>query len=851
MEEIFLNFLNNKAQEILEETGKLSASLFTIEKDKNALFLLNHNSQAFLKLFEFLKSEDKVFILKGYSGSGKSEITDLIVKNFLSENVLTFKFLWQTGTNLDDILLSIYKDFTVFASKRKIILPKTDTIIFSEKINSYIKHCDREMLFVFDYLELSFISQKKQDEFCDFINYLLKFPNIKILIISRALNPKDIKINQSVSSYALRPLGEEEVQKLLYINDIAFDEESLSRLVADSGGHYIFLSMFILLSEILDIKPQELFEEYKNKGMSFSDFLLQKNLALLSDKFLTLFYLLSVIRLGVSERFIISRKIASKDDLEYLLRRRIITYEFGLYYLKDFFKSKYLQTIPVEIKKKIYSELIDFYESLLPKKPFERDLLISRITMRKEIEACNDAIELLKIEKKKFKRPSTGKNFNYLSYSTMSNSEWNTQTPNYSPTNIPKISKKPSSTFGKAHLSKEDVNLLNLISPKDMLESELTSIVNRSEMLTNQAQETKNKEKDEEKNKQIEDFEELIFKAKTKESEFKYREAIIFYEKALEQSDNPLYEAKCPALIFRTAFCYRHIQETDKAVHLFQKAAELYSKMNSEKSITALLCVAQSYSEVYRFEEAKEAYLKVLGFGKVLPDNIFIRANLDMAEIEDNNLNTESAAGYANNALQTAEKVDNKKLLTESYFKYALYNDDLGNFSIALKYYLKCVQASDNIDDNRFLSPAYSNLALLCYEKSDIQSAILYHQKAIEIDEKLHNNEGLYFSYIKLSEIYKKSDYSKTYEYLIKALKVVRKSEDKTHLITVYIELGDCYFKTGKIRKAIKSYTLANKLIEEYSKFEELYTLEGKLSVLKNSIGHAKYSQYLKEISRK
>ncbi len=844
-------FLNYKAEEILKETDKLSASIFSIKKDKNSLFLLNHNSQALLKLFEFFKSEDKVFILKGHSGSGKSQLADLLIKNYISDNVLTFKFLWQTGTNLDDILLSIYKDFTVFAANRKIILPKTDTIIFSDKINSYIKHCTNEMLFVFDYLEIDFISQKKQDELCDFFNYLLKFPNIKILIISRALNPKDVKINNFVSSYALRPFSEEEINKYLIQNDIVFGEKELSKLIQDSGGHYIFLSMFISLAEILDIKPQELFSEYENKEMSFADFLLQKNLGLLSNKFLNLFYLLSVIRVGVSERFIISRNIVSKDDLEYLLKRKIITYEFGLYYLKDFFKSKYLQTIPTDIKRKIYSELINFYEALLPKKPFQRDILISRITMRKEIEACNDAIELLKMDKKKFNKPSKDKNFNYLSYSTMSNSEWNTNVSGYSPTNIPQISKEPSTTFGRANLSEKDVNLLNLNSSKDTLESKLTNIVNFSEQQTSRVPETKKQEEKVKEIKQTDDFEKLIVQAKAKENEYKYREAIVYYEKALKQTENPLYETKRPALIFRTALCYRHIKETDKAVELLKEAAELYSKINRDKSITAFLCIAQTYSEVYRFDEAKAAYLKVLGFGKALPDNIFVRTNLDLAEIEDNNLNTEGAAGYANNALKAAEKSDNKKLLVESYFKYALYNDDLGNYSIAMKYYLKCVQATNKIEENSFLSPAYSNLALLCYEKSDIPNAILYHQKAIEIDEKLNNNEGLYFSYIKLSEIYKKSDYSKTYNYLIKALKVVRKSEDKTHLITVYIELGDCYFKTGKVKKAIKAYSLANKFIEEYSKFEELYTLEGKLSVLKNSIGQAKYSQYLKEIKRK
>ena len=469
--------------------------------------------------------------------------------------------------------------------------------------------------------------------------------------------------------------------------------------------------------------------------------------------------------------------------------------------------------------------------------------------MRKEIEACRDSLELLKLDKKKSHKPKA--DFNYLSYATMHNQEWN-KTPGFTPTNIPDIPQSPSETFGRANLSKEDVNLLNLISTKDMIESELSNIVKISEDLTAKANEEQTAEEDEKtETKQAEDFEELISQAQRNEKNFKYREAALCYEKALEQSENPLYEAKRPALIFRTALCYRHIQETDKAVNLFQQASELYSKINSEKSIAALLCIAQSYSEVYRFDEAKTAYLKVLGLKKVLPENIFIRANLDLAEIEDNDLNTEGAAGYAYTAMNTAEKNDNKKLLTESYFKYALYNDDLGNSSTALKYYLKCIKTSDKAEENSFLSPAYSNLALLSREQNDLNSAILYHQKAIEIDKKLKNNEGLFFSYIKLAEIYKQKDYSKTYNCLIKALKVIRKSEDKTHLITVYIELGDCYFKTGKIRKSIKAYSLANKLITQYSKFEELYTLEGRLNILKNSIGQTQYTKYLNEIMKK
>ncbi len=842
-------FLNRKAIDSAKETDGLSGSLFGAVKDKNSLFLISHNSQTIWKMLDFFRSEDKVFILKGYSGSGKSAIIDLFLKNYIADDVLVFKHLFQTGTNLDDVLLSVYKDFTLYSSKKKIILPKIDSIIFSDKINSYIKHSFRQMVFVFDYFEMSFITQKKQDELCDFIKYLLKFKNVKIIIASRTLSPKDLKLDKFVALATLQPLNQDEIAKLLEQNDAKLPEEAFGQLCIESGGQYIFISMFLMLSKILDVKPEELFEEFNHKNIIFSDFLLQKNLALLSNKFLNLFYLLSVIRIGVSEKFILARKIAVKEDLEYLRERNIISYEFGLYYLKDYFKSKYLQSISPEVKGKIYSELITFYETLLPKKPFHRDLLISRITMRKEIEACRDALELLRLEKKKKTSISEKTNFSYLSYASQTSSEWGSPSSGrYNPTNIPKIRKEQEAKFGRANLSKEDVSILNLISPRDMLETELTNIVRISEELT--SKNTKEEETKEDEEKQLQDLDELINKAKEKEEEFKYRDAIVFYEQALSDSENPLYESKKPLLVFKTAFCYKHIQETDKAVKLFEEASELYSKINSEKSIFALLCIAQSYSEVYRFEDAKRAYSKLLALRKILPTSIFVRANLDLAEIEDNNIDTEKAAGYANNALKAAEGIDNKGLLTESYFKYALYNDDLGNYSVALKYYLKCIQVSEDIKENAFLSPAYSNLAGLCYEKSDVQNAIMYHQKALEVDEKLNNREGLYFGYIKLAEIYKGKDYTKTYDYLIKALKVVRKTEDKTHLITVYMELGDCYFKTGKIRKSLRAYILAEKLIKQYSKIEEHYILEGKLAVIKNSVGQNDYHRYLSEIRK-
>ena len=111
------------------------AALEVMIEGQGNSFILNHNIKAISKMINFLSNNDNnIFLLSGFMGSGKTYCSDFIT-NFIGENVLIFKNSYQEAINLDDVFLSMFKDFSSYHNAKIINLPKIDTNVFSEKIN--------------------------------------------------------------------------------------------------------------------------------------------------------------------------------------------------------------------------------------------------------------------------------------------------------------------------------------------------------------------------------------------------------------------------------------------------------------------------------------------------------------------------------------------------------------------------------------------------------------------------------------------------------------------------------------------------------------------------------------------
>lgn len=838
------NFIKNKLKTMVNGATVDDAALeFFISGESNS-FILNHNIDAIKNILKFLNTpENNIFILNGFMGSGKTYVADFIL-DFISDEVLVFRNSYQEAINPDDVLLSLFKDFSIYHNEKKITLPKIETNIFSEKINAYIKYCNAPMLFVFDSFEINMKSKDTQKDIIDFINYLSRFEKVKIIICSRSFKSYDLISADGCTDYTLNSLTREDAQTYLTQNGITGTDYEIDDIFKVTRGHFLLFELSVLIMQILGMSLGLFCNEYTKSTKNFLDYLLSKLLGTTADKFVKLLLFLSVIRHGTDGEFLYAQKIATPDDIEFLLQKKVIAEKFGKYYVKDYFKKEYVKTINAQSKIKVHEYIIDLYSSELPLKPFERALFLSRQTMRNEIAYHKAQIEELNEELKKagVSRTLDNQDFNYLTYARTSGFD------------ADMMNKRPSSTrtSGKlrrkkiGNLSDTDSLLLNISSQDNNFEKAMEEITNLPEH--NILNIIGEKQDDAEIPDSLDEY---IKIAENYKKAFNYTNAILYCKKALTYKDDEKYKEKEAVIYAFLADCYRKIQDIDEAGAMYEKAYTLCLNTNREYANEILLKSAKMYSEAYKFEKAKEIYSRIIHSTFGTAPETLIRVYTDLSELEDNNMKPDLALKYIRNALNEAEKLNNIKLLSECYFKYALLSDDTGNVEFAMKYYLRCIQISDNPEENIFLSAAYSNLAEISLDNNNISAAKMYFQLSIEADKKQNNFEGLYHSYQKLAKIYEKEDTEKTYEMLTEALSAAKRFDDIRYAITIYIEIGDFYLKNAEYKKALKSYVLAKTLTPKHSEEELNNKINSRINKMKTFLGSEKFNKLTDEIKKK
>lgn len=837
------DFLNEHIKISAERRQVDEKLLSSFKVSKKDAFIIETNEDAFFELLGFLNSEEQIFILNGFMGAGKSVILDLLPK-CLRDDVLLFQTNYFEATNLDDILLSLFTDFTNYHNNKKIVLSKVDSPIFSDKINAFIKSSNAPMVFVFDSFEIINASKENQKDILNFITYLSNFDKIKIIIGSRSFDEDYLPASENVKSSFVKLLDSQRFNSLLSMHNINENSFYVEQIFKYTKGHYLYASLVINLVGLLKMSFTNLSAEYSKRNSTFSDFLIFKILGLIPDKFLKLLWFLSLIRHGVNEKFIVEQRLASKEDIEYLKTRMVIAHETGLVYLKDYMKYDLVKSIEPETKAKIHLYLSEMYDSQLPKKPSERDLLISRATMRQEMEYHNHHVEHSKaVQQQGPSGHGERLGFNYLSYSKTVGQDWNFKKSPIAPKEAPKQVHKQSETNvaieknKRFELSKEEISLLNSSNAQEAPEKHSNEHIEMStspEFLV-----------------QAETLDDFVKKAQKLEEAFDLKSAIESYKNALLQTADALFAVKKPLIMTKLAICYKKMQNTEKAIKQFEEVYEIYSKTEPVKANYVLLSIAQLYNENYKFLLAKNIYEKILQSTAKNPPSLQVRVLLDLAEIEENNSNIEKAVEYCQKALLESDQINDLKLLSEACFKYALLVDDIGKVDVAFKYYLRCVKASQDPKVNVYLSSAYSNLASIYAEQNNSKKAFEYYNLAIEVDKKQNNYEGLYFGYSKLAHLLQSESPDLALENLVKALGAARRLDDIFYAASAYLDLGDFYYHRKVDSKALKAYLQARRLILKQPNEENIQKVNTRINDIKVRLGNTKFIQLISEFQKK
>lgn len=762
-------------------------------------------------LSEFLNTRASgVCFLEGQTGSFKTQLVKDAFKP-VSDKMLLFAFKCFEGSTLDDIYLAFFESLKKYSQQKRISLAKIETSSISQRINSYLSGLNLPAVIVIDSLENIFNKKysTEKEEFCRYIEHLNSMNKFKIILIANSFAQSELDL-PNVVSIKTEPFDKEEINEYFASRGISINSETLESLYSITRGNQNYIYTTANIVTTLGISPDALVVEFNRKRILYEDFILQKLVTFVPENVKKTLCILSVFNEGISPKYLIQEGFFTSEQLSYMEEKGIISSEYGVVFLKNSLK-KYLQSTVAHFEKIKYHTLWrDFYTSQLPLKPNERAMLISRDTMRAQIEYHSSFVIT---QKSKDVEPA---DMSLMSYLNSNLTAWNIKNTNIDDddkkeskrTKKTDSIKDKSNNFEKYALTKEELSLLSV--PVDMRKKQENAARETLYRTFEQKEEELKQEKEQQK------IRELYNTALELEKSHDFETAFIVYAKALAlRMDDAFYEYE-PLLLEKLAICAKKMNKTTDAIDFYNKLIDLYSERNQIENMNEIrLEIAQIYKEIYKINHARVIYENFINKKSPASDSILARSYIELAGIEEDLSNTDKAVEYFKKAFAYInDGVEIKSAaLAQAYFKYALILDDFNQTQAALDFYQRSIRTEK--DENIYLSAAYTNIAEIIKASGNTTKAAEYYKLGLKIDFERSNYEGMYYICLKLAQLYETSLPEKVLDYLLKSLSAAKRTKEPIYITNAYIELGDYYFGKESYTKALKAFLLAKKHISE------------------------------------
>lgn len=747
---------------------KEAADKKTIQKQDIGInpFLIENNLNQIEKIINFFNSPTPLMLVNGFMGTGKIMVVNQAL-SFLDEDVITLKYNCFETTILDDILLDFFDDFKNLTAQNIIQIPKAKTENFTQKINAYFESIQKPIVIVINSFEQ--VLKDNKQEILNFLFHISKSGKIKIILISRKFDYEDFTVNYE--KVAISALEKGIFERYLKSEDFKQIGPLSDELYKYSRGYFFYTTLSIKIMQIRKLNLMDFLSGYTKSFLSFNDFILREALSLVDPVSGHLLRFLTIMRHPVNVKLLKTLNLYNADRIAYFVDNLILTREGSLIYLQDYYKEISANSIADNIAVKIHKNCVELYETQLPLKPLERDLLISRQTMRKEIEYHS-----LFIPKKPIlpQRPVPEPQF---------------------------IEQKIAEEIPHTKQEKEEqIKKISFIFDSDEEETKIMDKI--AQNITNFVDiSDKNKETLEE----IDNMSliNLLNLARKEEQNFDYKKVIMILQKALTMNNDDDYYTFLPKLYTKLAQNFKKLSDWYNALKYFELAVEFYiSTGDTEKINENKYEIANIYYITFKRNKAENILREILK--ENLSKNLKLKSELLLASI--------TGEGIKDILPQTTEEIE-KDVLAEVYFKYALNCDEEGDINTAVKYYRKCVETSQDPKINAYLASSLTNLATIYNESGKSDAAVKYLQESLRLDENNENFDGMYISSMKLAKIHSTlNNNEKALQYLKKAKKCAEELNETFYIASSDVAIGDYYFKLRDYKNALLYYKNAHEL---------------------------------------
>ena len=747
-------------------------------------FLIENNLTQIEKIVNFFNSDTPLLLVNGFMGTGKVMVVNQAL-SFLSEDVITLRYNCFETTILDDILLEFFDNFKRLTAQGVIQFPKARTENFTQKINAYFDSILKPVVVVINSFEQ--VLKNNKQEILDFILHISKLTNVKIVLIGRKFDYSDFGENSE--RVAISALEKGIFEKYLKSEDFKQIGPLSNELYKYSRGYYFYTTLAIKVMQIRKLNLMDFLSGYTKSFLSFNEFILREALSLVDPVSGHLLRFLTIMRHPVNVKLLKTLNLYNAERIAYFVDSMILTREGSLIYLQDYYKDISQNSIADNIAVKIHKSCVELYKTQLPLKPLERDLLISRQTMRAEIE-----FHSLFIPKKPVLPQKPVPEVQFIEQKI---AEEIPQTKEEKDEQIKKI----SFVFDS---EENEMAIMNKIADS----------INTFVDISAKNQQTL----DEIKNMSLVG---LLNLAKKEEEKYDYKKVIMILQKALTMNKDDDFYTFLPVLYSKLGENFYKLSDWFNAQKYYELAEEFYvSTGDTEKINECKFEIANIFYITFKREKSQKILEEILS--ETISPNLKLKSELLLASITGNSIKY---------ALPSSTTGIEKSVLAELYFKYALNCDEEGDIETAVKFYKKCVETSQDPKINKYLSSTLSNLATIFDEHGKTELAIRYLQESLRLDEITQNNNGIYMSAMKLSDLI--LDKNKSLAYLRRAKNCAVELNEPFYIASSDLALGDFYYGQKDYAVALKYYDEAKFLAQSNFTKDNIAKIDQRINDIK------------------
>ncbi len=528
-------------------------------------FVLENQETTLSKVYGFCQKQENILLVNGFLGTGKTQIIKHLLC-YLDKTVQAFIINCSPAITLDDFMLNLWAQFISNPENAEIAYKYRHIKSFQDRIIGCFSEIKTNIMITI--LEIDLAEENNLNEILNFIWTITSDDKIKIIISSKTFDTSTIPQEITCTKVILKAFSRIIFEKFLQDKNIKGTTRIIDELYKITRGYYFYTEITSQILNLKELSISNFLVAYTNSGMSFDKFLAKAFISMLPSNEFKLLSLLSIIRHPINSQVIDYFECFDAKAINNLENKKFIKIIDNMLIINNYFRTAMQLELTTEEKNKLHKTLIRFYNDQLPLKPSERLIMISRKTMRQEIDYHSNII-------------------NPIDKSTNIQNNDNKDIKDLSNDQLYEMATKEYQNFNYQEALKYYIELLNRENTNKLLiQTQLAEIyekIGNCKYALYYLNNLKNYYKEHEDNEQIIEIKLSI--AKIYYQTYKTKEAINLLHEIITESSNNDITIECYTILGNI---YISLSEKDKAYELYNKAILIAENVNNKINLSEL-----------------------------------------------------------------------------------------------------------------------------------------------------------------------------------------------------------------------------------------------------------------------